>query len=113
MRVLALVEGRVVEGLLGVRMPRRPAYEPALPFLERIKAMLFDGRTWTAMLYMLLMMPLGMGYFTVAVFGIVVPLALLLAPFAAAVRRRADRRGPALLGRALGRGPASRAWRCC
>jgi hypothetical protein len=82
-RVLALVEGRVVEGLLGVRMPRRPAYEPALPFLERIKAMLVDGRTWTAMLYMLLLMPLGIGYFMAAVVGIFIPLALLLAPVAA------------------------------
>lgn len=82
-RVLALVEGRVVEGLLGVRMPRRPSYEAPLPFLDRIKAMLVDGRTWTAMLYMLLLLPLGIGYFTVAVTGIFVPLALLLAPFAA------------------------------
>jgi hypothetical protein len=73
----------VVEGLLGVRMPRRPSYEPPLPFLERIKAMLTDGRTWTAILYMLLLMPLGIGYFTAAVVGIFVPLALLLAPFAA------------------------------
>jgi hypothetical protein len=79
-RVLALVEGRVVEGLLGVRMPRRPEYEPTLPFLERIKAMLTDGRTWTAILYMLLMMPLGLVYFTVAMFGAFVPLALILAP---------------------------------
>jgi hypothetical protein len=82
-RVLALVEGRVVEGLLGVRMPRRPAYAPALPFLERIRAMLIDGRTWTALLYMLLMLPLGILYFAIAVVGAFVPLALLLAPFAA------------------------------
>lgn len=79
-RVLALVEGRVVEGLLGVRMPRRPAYAPDLPLLERIRAMLVDGRTWTALLYLLLMMPLGMGYFTAAILGVFVPLALILAP---------------------------------
>jgi len=82
-RVLALVEGRVVEGLLGVRMPRRPAYEPALPFVERIRAMLVDGRTWTAILYMLLLMPLGIVYSVVAVIGVFFPLALMLAPFAA------------------------------
>lgn len=79
-RVLALVEGRVVEGLLGVRMPRRPEYAPPLPFLERIKAMATDGRTWTAALYMLLMMPLGLCYFTAAILGTFVPLALILAP---------------------------------
>jgi hypothetical protein len=79
-RVLALVEGRVVEGLLGVRMPRRPEYEPSLPFLERIKAMLLDGRTWTAILYLLLQMPLGLCYFTLAMFGVFVSLALVVAP---------------------------------
>lgn len=84
-RVLALVEGRVVEGLLGVRMPRRPAYEPPLPFGERIRAMLVDGRTWTAMLYMLLLMPLGMTYFVLAVVGIFIPLALVLAPIGSLV----------------------------
>jgi len=79
-RVLALVEGRVVEGLLGVRMPRRPSYAAPLPFFERIRAMLVDGRTWTAILYMLLMLPLGLSYFVLALAGIFVPLLMLLAP---------------------------------
>ena len=36
-RVLSLVEGRLVEGMLGVRMPRRPLYvERDKPLLERI-----------------------------------------------------------------------------
>ena len=62
-RVLALAEGRLVEGLLGQRMPRRPLY-PAkgVPILERIKDMLVDRRTWTTMFYFLLMLPLGMLY---------------------------------------------------
>src|SRR4029450_1057641 len=44
-RVLALAEGRLVEGLLGQRMPRRPVY-PARnePMWERIKQMLIDRR---------------------------------------------------------------------
>jgi uncharacterized membrane protein len=51
-RVLALAEGRLVEGLLGQRMPRRPLY-PAkgVPIFERIKQMLVDRRTWTTMFY--------------------------------------------------------------
>src|SRR5689334_2818868 len=39
-RVLSLVEGRIVEVMLGERMPRRPVYaEKNQPILERIKAM--------------------------------------------------------------------------
>ena len=80
-RVLSLVEGRIVEVLLGERMPRRPLYtQRGKGWLERIKEMFTDGRTWTAMLYFLLMMPLGIAYFTVALVGLVVPLAFIAAP---------------------------------
>ncbi len=77
-RVLALAEGRLVEGLLGQRMPRRPLY-PAkgMPILERIKGMLVDRRTWTTMFYFLLMLPLGILYFVIAVTGISVSLGLV------------------------------------
>ena len=67
-RVLSLVEGRIVEVLLGERMPRRPLYQgKGQPWLERIAAMFTDPRTWSTMLYQLLMLPLGILYFTVAV----------------------------------------------
>ena len=77
-RVLALAEGRLVEGLLGQRMPRRPVY-PARnsPIWERIKQMLIDRRTWTTMLYFLLMLPLGIFYFVIAVVGICVSIGLI------------------------------------
>lgn len=77
-RVLALAEGRLVEGLLGQRMPRRPLY-PAkgVPILERIKDMLVDRRTWTTMFYFLLMLPLGIFYFVVATVGITVSIGLV------------------------------------
>lgn len=66
-RVLSLVEGRIVEVLLGERMPRRPLYQGrGQPLLERIGAMFTDPRTWSTMLYQLLMLPLGVLYFTVA-----------------------------------------------
>lgn len=82
-RVLALAEGRLVEALLGQRMPRRPPYpRKGLPVTSRIKEMLVDRRTWTTMLYFLLMLPLGVAYFSVAVIGVTVSLGLLLAPFA-------------------------------
>ncbi|HEY5048851.1 MAG TPA: sensor domain-containing protein [Rhizomicrobium sp.] len=78
-RVLSHVEGRIVEGLLGVRMPRRlPAASPADETLwSRIKDALSDIRTWSSMLYLLAMLPLGILYFTLAVVGIAIPLALI------------------------------------
>ena len=80
-RVLSLVEGRIVEVLLGERMPRRPLYtQRGKGWLERIKEMFTDGRTWTAMLYFLLMLPLGIAYFTVAVTLLSVSLAFIGAP---------------------------------
>lgn len=77
-RVLALAEGRLVEGLLGQRMPRRPLYPSrGMPIMERIKEMLMDRRTWTTMFYFLLMLPLGILYFVIAVTGISVSLGLV------------------------------------
>ncbi len=82
-RVLSLLEGRIVEVLLGERMPRRPLYtQHGKGWLERIKEMFTDGRTWTAMLYFLLMMPLGTAYFTIAVIGLALSLAFMVAPIA-------------------------------
>ena len=84
-RVLALAEGRLVEGLLGQRMPRRPVYPPTgVPVMQRIKDMLTDRRTWTTMFYFLIMLPLGILYFTVAVVGITVGIGLVLGPIASA-----------------------------
>ena len=83
-RVLALAEGRLVEGLLGQRMPRRPPYpQKGKPIMGRIKDMLADRRTWTTMLYFLLMLPLGIVYFTVAIAGVVTSLAIIVAPLGA------------------------------
>ena len=77
-RVLALAEGRLVEGLLGQRMPRRPLYPSRdTPIMKRIKEMLVDRRTWTTMFYFLLMLPLGILYFVIAVTGISVSLGLI------------------------------------
>ena len=80
-RVLSLVEGRIVETLLGERMPRRPLYtQRGKGWLERIKEIFTDGRTWTAMLYFLLMLPLGIAYFTIAVTLLGTSLAFIVAP---------------------------------
>ncbi len=78
-RVLSLVEGRIVEVLLGERMPRRPLYQGrGQPWLERIAAMFTDPRTWSTMLYQLLMLPLGVIYFAVTVSGMVLSVGLVV-----------------------------------
>ena len=66
--VISWVEGRVVEALLGVRMPRRlPAQDEGGTIWTRIRRVLGDGRTWGSLVYMLLQLPLGTIYFTLAV----------------------------------------------
>lgn len=82
-RVLSIVEGRIVEVMLGERMPRRPPYaERGKPLLQRIGAMFTDPRSWSTILYMLLMLPLGVVYFTVAVTLLSLSLGFIAAPFA-------------------------------
>ncbi len=83
-RGLALLEGRLVEVLLGERMPRRPRYaDRSRTWLQRIGDMFTDGRTWLTMLYFVLMLPLGIVYFTVAITLLSVSLAFIWAPVAA------------------------------
>jgi uncharacterized membrane protein len=82
-RVLSLVEGRIVEVMLGERMPRRPLYTVRGRSLwQRIGDMFTDARTWSTMLYMLLMLPLGVVYFTLAVALLAVSLSFVFCPLA-------------------------------
>jgi Putative sensor len=82
-RVIALGEGRLLEAVTGERMPRRPVH-PGTPsgLWARITDMLKDSRTWTTLAYLLLMLPLGIIYFTIAVVGICLGVALIATPFA-------------------------------
>lgn len=81
-RLFSLIEGRIIEVFLGERMPRRLQRPQGQSLLEKIKEMLSDRRTWTTLVYMLLLMPLGILYFTVAIVGLVVPLSFMFAPLA-------------------------------
>jgi uncharacterized membrane protein len=85
-RMMSHVEGRIVEALLGVRMPRRlPAAAPATPedsgavrrLMLAIRDALTDIRTWSSLLYMVLMLPLGIAYFVIAVVGLSVSLSAI------------------------------------
>jgi uncharacterized membrane protein len=77
-RVIALGEGRLIEAISGERMPRRPMHPgPAAGWWKRIGEMLSDVRTWTTLAYLLLMLPLGIAYFTIAVTGLAVSAAFI------------------------------------
>jgi hypothetical protein len=63
-------------------MPRRPLYGGrGRPWLQRIGAMFTDPRTWSTQLYFLLMLPLGIVYFTLVVSLLSLSLALVATPF--------------------------------
>ena len=86
-RLLALVEGRIVEAMTGERMPRRPVSPPPeSSLLQRIGAMLKDWRTWSTLAYEALMLPLGVVYFSLTVTALAIGLALMLAALAGGLR---------------------------
>lgn len=81
-RTISLVEGRVVEALLGVRMPRRPLFAPTRKgWWEQLKSLFVERRTWGSMIYMLFQLPLGIAYFTGFSFLVATSGALIVAPF--------------------------------
>ena len=85
-RMLSLLEGRIVEVMLGVRMTRRPPYtDREQPLLARIGHMFTDPRSWSSLFYMIAMLPLGIIYFTVFVTGLSVSLGFIAAPFAQSI----------------------------
>jgi hypothetical protein len=87
-RALSLVEGRLVEVMLGERMPRRPIYaDHGKSWLERAGAVFTDTRTWSTLLYMVLMLPLGIVYFVTAVVGLTVSTAFIAAPIGYVIDR--------------------------
>src|SRR5580693_5073506 len=80
-RVISLGEGRLIEAMTGERMPRRPVHPgPKESLWARIATMLKDSRTWTTLAYLILMLPLGIAYFLIAVVGLAVGLSFLVAP---------------------------------
>jgi hypothetical protein len=83
-RVLSLAEGRLVEAMLGVRMPRRPLYANRDDrLMTRIKGLFTDPRMWSTHIYFLLMLPLGIAYFTIFVTLIALVVSLIGLPLAA------------------------------
>lgn len=64
LRGIALIEGRIVEALLGVRMPRKSLFVSLdLKWTEKLKALFTELHTWKSLLYLVLQFPLGILYF--------------------------------------------------
>ncbi|MFC1945526.1 sensor domain-containing protein [Chloroflexota bacterium] len=81
-RGIALIEGRIVEALLGTRMPRRPLFSRKnIGWWPKLKSLVTERRTWITMIYMILQLPLGIIYFTMFVFMISLSLGLIAQPF--------------------------------
>ncbi len=80
-RGIAFIEGRLVEALLGVRMPRRSRYAgDKSGWGGRIKRLFTDRTTWTSIIYMIVMLPLGIFYFSLFVSLVGVSLELVATP---------------------------------
>jgi hypothetical protein len=62
-RGIALLEGRIVEALLGIRMPRRSLFlDKNLSWKDLFLALVKESYTWKALLYTALLFPLGLIY---------------------------------------------------
>jgi len=82
-RGLALLEGRLVEALLGIRMPRRPLFSHQdMKWLDRLKALVTDKATWMMILYMVIQFVLGIIYFVVMVTVLSISLSFFAIPIA-------------------------------
>ncbi|NOQ21256.1 MAG: hypothetical protein GQ565_01225 [Candidatus Aegiribacteria sp.] len=80
-RGLAFVEGRIVEALLGARMPRRAIFiQKGKGWWGSIKGIFSTGSTWSSFIYLILMLPLGVLYFTVFITLTAVSLAMIADP---------------------------------
>jgi len=62
-RGIALLEGRIIEALLGIRMPRRPLFlDTNLSWKDKFMALIKESFTWKSLLYVALQFPLGLIY---------------------------------------------------
>ncbi|MBT3754724.1 MAG: sensor domain-containing protein [Candidatus Cloacimonetes bacterium] len=80
-RGIALLEGRIVELMLGIRMPRKSMFVANdKGWWGKFKALISSGITWKTLIYMILQMPLGIVYFTLVVTLFSVSISLVAAP---------------------------------
>ena len=82
-RLLSVVEAHLLRALVGGEGPSAPALLPSGEgFLGRLKGLLKVRRTWTSLVYLPLLMPLGITYFTLFTGLLATGLSLVAVPFA-------------------------------
>jgi hypothetical protein len=63
LRGIALIEGRIVEALLGIRMPRKPIFiQKGFSPSKKLKVLLTESLTWKIFIYLISRFPLGLLY---------------------------------------------------
>jgi hypothetical protein len=66
LRGIALMEGRIVEALLGVRMPRKPIFiQKGLNWRQKYKVLATESYTWKVFAYLILHFPLAWLHFMI------------------------------------------------
>jgi len=82
-RGVSFAEGRLIETLLGVKMPETPRpTRVERSIVQRALHWLKDRRTWTSLAYMVAQLPLGVLYFTFVTFWIALAITLMFYPVA-------------------------------
>ena len=62
-RGIALIEGRIIEAFLGIRMPRKPLFvKQDQSWSEKFKSLVTESHTWKSLLFIALMFPVGLTY---------------------------------------------------
>lgn len=63
LRGIGLIEGRIIEALLGIRMPRRQIFiQKGLSLSKKLKVLLTESLTWNTFIYLITRFPLGLIY---------------------------------------------------
>jgi hypothetical protein len=80
-RGIALIEGRIVEALLGIRMPRKRVFiRRGLGPMDKFKSLVKDPYTWKSLAYLVLLFPLGWLYFGLSGFSFALALSFVFTP---------------------------------
>jgi len=80
-RGIALIEGRIVEALLRIRMPRKPVFvRQGLGPWEKFKSLIKDPYTWKSLAYLILLFPFGWIYFGLSGFALALTLSFIFTP---------------------------------
>ncbi|MFC2164978.1 sensor domain-containing protein [Acidobacteriota bacterium] len=80
-RGIGLIEGRIVEAFLGVRMPRKPLFvNNDQSWSDKFKSLVTESHTWKSFLYFVLMFPLGLIYCLLILLLFFTSLSFILSP---------------------------------